>query len=113
MLSVGWVVDRDGDGDRKMQRMINVTERSMRIGFRTCLAVKLLSHHKIDYVPDNVATHMAVGDAFRWAATEIEVSNRSIYTHPWVGADDILWVNSDLLDSTPALSEDVIQGVQK
>jgi hypothetical protein len=44
--------------------------------------------HKIDYKPDHVATQTAVEEAFRWAATEIEVSSRNIYTHPWVEAND-------------------------
>ena len=69
--------------------------------------------HKIDYVPDNVATQTAVGEAFRWAATEIEVSNRSIYTHSWVGADDFPEQDEpDLIVSTPSLSEDAIKSVK-
>ncbi|KAL7922326.1 hypothetical protein ACQKWADRAFT_86644 [Trichoderma austrokoningii] len=37
-----------------------------------------------DYVPDHVASQRAVGDIFRWAATEMEASGRHIYSHPWV-----------------------------
>jgi hypothetical protein len=55
---------------------------------------------------------MAVGQVFRWAATEIEVSNRSIYTHSWVKADDFLGQDDpDLIISTPSVSENVTEGV--
>jgi hypothetical protein len=69
--------------------------------------------NKIDYEPDNVATKTAVEAAFRWAATEIEVSNRSMYTHPWVGADDFPeWDDTDLIISTSSLSEQAIERVE-
>jgi hypothetical protein len=73
----------------------------------------LCSENKIDYEPDNVATKTAVEEAFRWAAIEIEVSSRSIYTHLWVGADDFPeWDNTDLKISTPSLSEQAIERVE-
>ncbi|KAL7899281.1 hypothetical protein HDV63DRAFT_336704 [Trichoderma sp. SZMC 28014] len=36
------------------------------------------------YRPDHAASQRAVGDIFRWAATEMEASGRHIYSHPWV-----------------------------
>lgn len=36
------------------------------------------------YEPDHAASQRAVGDIFRWAATEMEASGRHIYSHPWV-----------------------------
>jgi hypothetical protein len=36
------------------------------------------------YKPDHAASQRAVGDIFRWAATEMEASGRHIYSHPWV-----------------------------
>ncbi|KND88669.1 hypothetical protein TOPH_06694 [Tolypocladium ophioglossoides CBS 100239] len=38
------------------------------------------------YSTDHAASERAVGDIFRWAATEIEDTGREIYTHPWVEA---------------------------
>lgn len=37
-----------------------------------------------DYEPDHAASQRAVGDIFRWAATEMEASGTHIYSHPWV-----------------------------
>ncbi|KAH6675901.1 hypothetical protein B0J14DRAFT_587534 [Halenospora varia] len=61
---------------------------------------------KIEYKPDHVATETAVGEAFRWAATEIEFSSRSIYTHPWVGVDDFPEQDDPFTISTPSFSEE-------
>lgn len=36
------------------------------------------------YEPEHAASQRAVGDIFRWAATEMEASGRHIYSHPWV-----------------------------
>ncbi|KAM0524617.1 hypothetical protein ACHAPE_000715 [Trichoderma viride] len=36
------------------------------------------------YEPDHAASQRAVGDIFRWAATEMEASGRHIYSHSWV-----------------------------
>ncbi|EQK98420.1 hypothetical protein OCS_05866 [Ophiocordyceps sinensis CO18] len=38
------------------------------------------------YVSDHIASERAVCDIFRWAATEMEVTGKNIYTHPWVDA---------------------------
>lgn len=35
---------------------------------------------------DQTASRQAVGDIFRWAATEMEPSGKAIYRHPWVEA---------------------------
>ncbi|TAQ88181.1 hypothetical protein B7494_g3499 [Chlorociboria aeruginascens] len=74
----------------------------------------------IDYKPDNIATQTAVDEAFHWAATEIGFSSRDIYTHPWVGADDFLEQDEllerddpDLRISTPSLTEEAIERVEK
>ncbi|UKZ85030.1 uncharacterized protein TrAFT101_000908 [Trichoderma asperellum] len=37
-----------------------------------------------NYEPDHAASQRAVGDMFRWAATEMEASGKHIYSHPWV-----------------------------
>lgn len=38
------------------------------------------------YTPNNRASEKAAGDIFRWVATEMEVSGKDIYSHPWVDA---------------------------
>lgn len=38
------------------------------------------------YSTDHAASERAVGDIFRWAATEMEDTGRDIYAHPWVEA---------------------------
>jgi hypothetical protein len=38
------------------------------------------------YHPNHKASKGAVGDIFRWAATEMELSEKSIFEHPWVDA---------------------------
>ncbi|PFH60071.1 hypothetical protein XA68_11489 [Ophiocordyceps unilateralis] len=38
------------------------------------------------YILDHMASERAVCDIFRWAAPEMEVSGKYIYTHPWVDA---------------------------
>ncbi|KAH7129668.1 hypothetical protein B0J13DRAFT_563171 [Dactylonectria estremocensis] len=38
------------------------------------------------YTPNHRASEKAVGDIFRWVATEMEVSGKDIYSHPWVDA---------------------------
>ncbi|KAM0261687.1 hypothetical protein ACHAQJ_002139 [Trichoderma viride] len=40
-----------------------------------------------DYEPDYAASKRAVGDIFRWSATEMEKSGKLIYSHPWVSMD--------------------------
>ncbi|KAL7796628.1 hypothetical protein V8C37DRAFT_353338 [Trichoderma ceciliae] len=39
------------------------------------------------YDLDYAASRRAVGDIFRWAATEMETAGRHIYSHPWVNVD--------------------------
>jgi hypothetical protein len=71
------------------------------------------TEHKVDYKPNNVATQTAVEEAFRWSATEIEPSHRSIYTHPWVGADDFPEQDDlDIIMSSPSLCEEATEGVE-
>ncbi|KAH6607510.1 hypothetical protein Trco_003823 [Trichoderma cornu-damae] len=40
-----------------------------------------------DYAPDYTASRRAVGDIFRWAATEMDKAGKHIYSHSWVDVD--------------------------
>ncbi|KAM0415641.1 hypothetical protein ACHAPT_013413 [Fusarium lateritium] len=44
------------------------------------------SPSKTGYTTDHIASERAVGDIFRWSATEMELSGRNIYLHRWVEA---------------------------
>ncbi|RSL87113.1 hypothetical protein CEP51_002392, partial [Fusarium floridanum] len=55
-----------------------------------------------DYRPDHVASERAVGDIFRWAATEMEPTEKEIYLYPWVEAlADLEMDGNDRTDSSP------------
>lgn len=65
----------------------------------------------MSYVPDNVATETAVGAAFQWAATEMDVSSRNIFTHPWVGVEAFPEQNEPLVDSPLSFSKEAMERV--
>ncbi|KAF4634578.1 hypothetical protein G7Y89_g3525 [Cudoniella acicularis] len=69
------------------------------------------THHNFSYVPDNVATEIAVGAAFQWAATEMDVSSHSIFTHPWVGVEAFPEQDEPLVDVPPSFSKEAIERV--
>ncbi|KAI0909663.1 hypothetical protein F4823DRAFT_593843 [Ustulina deusta] len=52
------------------------------------------------YTPNHVASEKAVGDIFRWAATEMEFTGKRIYSHPWVEALADLNAGEDLESET-------------
>ncbi|KAM6516676.1 hypothetical protein FALCPG4_014851 [Fusarium falciforme] len=55
----------------------------------------------LDYRPDHVASERAVGDIFRWAATEMEPTGKDIYLHHWVEAlADLEMEGKDRTDSS-------------
>ncbi|KAI8648899.1 hypothetical protein NCS56_01506300 [Fusarium sp. Ph1] len=60
----------------------------------------------LDYRPDHVASERAVGDIFRWAATEMEPTGKDIYLHHWVEAlADLEMDGNDGTDSSSSESQ--------
>jgi len=58
------------------------------------------------YASTSTASEIAIGDIFRWAATEMEASGRDIYTHPWVQAlEDLKMGWDDESDTGSAASQ--------
>ena len=47
------------------------------------------------YYPNHKASKSAVGDIFRWSATEMEMSGKSIFEHRWVDALHDLGMHND------------------
>jgi len=69
------------------------------------------THHNISYVPDNVATEIAVGAAFQWAATEMDIASHKIFTHSWVGVEVFPEQDEPLVDVPPPFSKEEIERV--
>ncbi|RSL93750.1 hypothetical protein CEP52_013071 [Fusarium oligoseptatum] len=60
----------------------------------------------LDYSLDHVASERAVGDVFRWVATEMEPAGKDIYLHPWVDAQaDLEMCGNDRTDSNSGGSQ--------
>ncbi|EEU47543.1 uncharacterized protein NECHADRAFT_78075 [Fusarium vanettenii 77-13-4] len=59
------------------------------------------------YKPDHIASERAVGDIFRWSATEIEPTGKNIYLHPWVDAlADLEMDGNNEVDSSSDAQQD-------
>lgn len=63
------------------------------------------------YSPRSLASEKAVGDIFRWAATEMEASGKGIYAHPWV--DALVDLNMGLDQESDVGSDDNQTSVQR